>query len=108
MKTIASIAIMFLWAGQATAHEGGVDMRGVVVTAGADHIALRTAEGKEQHFAVTQRTRVTIGSAAAKIADVRPGVRAVVHARKDGERLEAVSVRAAPAKAPQPAPPRGK
>lgn len=105
MKTITFIAAMVLWAGPATAHEGGVDARGVVASASADHLALRTADGKEQHFAVTPRTHVTIGSVAAKIADIKPGMRAVVHGRKDGERFEAVSVRAA---STQPASPAGK
>lgn len=101
MKGTGFVVAVMLWVAVANAHEGGVDARGVVAAASGDHVALRTADGVEQHFAVTARTRVLIGSAAGKIADLKPGMRAVVHGRKDGDRLEAVLVRAAPAGVPQ-------
>lgn len=88
-------AALMLWgAAPGAAHEGGVDARGVVVAADGDHIAIRGTDGRDQHFAVTGQTRVMVGGAGAKVSDVRPGMRAVVHARKNGDRLEASSIRA--------------
>lgn len=79
----------------AAAHEGGVDARGVVVTASADRISVRVSDGKELVFALTPQTRVVVGSKSAKVADLVPGQRTVVHGRRAGDRLEAVSIRAA-------------
>jgi hypothetical protein len=100
------IAAAALVAGSpALAHEGGVDARGVVVSADADRISLRTGDGKEQSFGITAQTRVVVEGGTGKLADLKPGMRAVVHARKSGERLEAVSVRAAMPKSPSGRPP---
>lgn len=107
MKTIQRLAAALLLcsAAPALAHEGGVDARGVVVTVDGGDIAVRGADGKEQHFAVTAETRVVVDGNGAKVSDLRPGMRAVVHARKGSDRLEASSIRASAAKTPQPTKP---
>ncbi len=96
MKTREWMAVALLsLAVPAAAHEGGLDARGVVVTASADRISVRVGDGKELVFALTPQTRVVVGGKIAKVTDLVPGQRAVVHGRRAGDRLEAVSIRAA-------------
>ena len=95
MRTTSWLAVsMIFLAAPALAHEGGVDARGVVVAATADRVALRTGAG-ERAFDVTPRTRVVVDGHAARTGDLAAGMRAVVHARKVGDRLEARSIQAA-------------
>jgi len=95
-------ALLLCSAIPALGHEGGIDARGAVVAVAGGHIAVRGADGKEQHFAVTAETRVVVDGAGAKITDVKPGMRAVVHARKSGDRLEAGAIRATAPESPRP------
>lgn len=101
-------AALLLWSAEpAMGHEGGIDVRGVVVTADAEHVTVRGANGKEVRFALTPETRILVGNRAARPADLKSGVRAVVHGRKVGEHLQAVSIRASPLPSSGPALPRG-
>jgi len=96
MRTVQRLVVAFLlWsAAPALGHEGGVDLRGVVVSADEGHVTVRGADGKEQRFVLTPKTRVLVEGRAATPVDLALGQRAVVHARKMGGRLEAESVRA--------------
>ena len=96
MRTTAWMAAALALCGAAPAygHEGGVDAKGVVVAADSAQVSVRGLDGKEQHFALTPKTRILVEGRAANSADLAPGQRAVVHARKIGGRLEAESVRA--------------
>lgn len=97
------MAAILLWAAApAPAHEGGVDARGVVVATGSGHIAIRGADGKELRYAVTAETRVVVGGSGAGLSDVKEGMRAVVHGRRKGDRLEASSIRASAPESPRP------
>jgi hypothetical protein len=87
-----------LWAGVGHAHEGGLDARGTVSGIDAERITLRTEHGTEQAFALTASTEFVKGRAPAVREDVAPGMRAVVHARRIGDRLEARLVRVAAGK----------
>ncbi len=89
-----------LWAGVGHAHEGGIDARGTVSAIDAERITLRTERGTEQAFALTASTEFVKGKAPASRDDVAPGMRAIVHARRSGDRLEARLVRVAAGKGP--------
>ena len=94
MKTREWMAVALLSLAVPTAaHEGGVDARGVVVTASADRISV--GDRKELVFALTPQTRIVVGGKTVKVTDLVPGQRAVVHGRRAGDRLEAFSIRAA-------------
>lgn len=87
-----------LWAGVGHAHEGGLDARGTVIGIDAERITLRTERGTEQAFTLSASTEFVKGRAPAGREDVEPGMRAVVHARRSGDRLEARLVRVAAGK----------
>ena len=96
----AAATVALALAASAPAHEGGVDVRGVVKTLEPDRLEVTTAK-TSQAFALTPGTEFVKGGAPARREDVRAGDRVVVHARERGGRLEAVlvriGVRAAPA-----------
>lgn len=81
-------------------HEGGLDARGTIKAIGADEVVLSTARGTDQAYALGPDTRFRRGTAPARREDVRAGERAVVHARRDGEKLHATEIRLAPEGAP--------
>jgi hypothetical protein len=78
-------------------HEGGLDARGTIKTIGADEVVLSTAQGKDQAYALGPDTKFRRGAAPARREDVRAGERAVVHARREGDKLHATEIRLAPA-----------
>lgn len=84
----------------AAAHEGGLDARGTIKEIGADEVVLATAQGKDQTYALGPDTKYRRGTAPARREDVRAGERAVVHARREGDKLHATEIRLAPAGAP--------
>jgi hypothetical protein len=105
---VLGFATFLLFGGlPALAHEGGADFRGVISTAEGDQLVVRGADGKEHRAALTPVTRIFVSGQAAKAADLKPGLRVVVHGRKAGGQVEAVTVQAAPAKVP-PQPGAGK
>ncbi len=77
----------------ALAHEDGVHARGVVKEASKERIVLTTTEGKVFAASMGPATRVQRGGKAVGAEDIRSGERAVVHAKRDGERLEATEVK---------------
>ncbi len=79
----------------ASAHEGGVDMRGEVLSADTKQVTVRTGDGHEQRYALTPQTRITLGGVAARPADIAPGLRAVVHGRKVDGVVTATSIQLA-------------
>lgn len=80
----------------ALAHGTGVHARGTIKEVMPDRVVL-TGKGPDQAFAVDASTRILRGDGSVRIEDVRVGERAVVHARRDGERLRATEIRLAPA-----------
>lgn len=89
---VAAIAAAAAVATAARAHQGGVDVRGVVQSVAPDRIEVRTAEGVRA-FALTPATEFARAGSPARREDVRPGDRVVVHGRARGGALEAVLVR---------------
>lgn len=92
---MARILILTALAAAATAaraHQGGVDVRGVVEAVAPDRIVVTTAAGNRS-FAVTPATEFAKGGSPARLEDLRPGDRVVVHGRTRGGRTEAVLVK---------------
>ena len=92
-RTMALAAIAAMAAGPAVlAHEGGVDVRGVVEAVTPERVEVAT--GKEvRAFALTPATGYVKGDLPARREDVRPGDRVVIHGRERAGRLEAVLVK---------------
>lgn len=104
MKNIWKAGILFaaltsLVAAPAVAHEHGDRAMGVVASATAERIVIKTADGHPVTFSVTPETRFLRGESPARPEDVRAGERAVVHGKRVGEALEAVLVKLGPASA---------
>ena len=74
------------------AHEGGTHLKGTVLSAAADQLTVKSADGHETTLTVTEKTRFMRGSAPASLAEVKKGERVVIHARKAGSGLEAAEV----------------
>ncbi len=86
------VVIAWLAAARALAHEGGAHARGTVKEITADRLVLTTTSGGEVSVALVPGTQFVRGNRGISAADVHPGERAVIHASKHGERLEATEV----------------
>lgn len=98
---LATAAVALLVVPPAKAHEGGVDAKGTVKVVTAERITIETAQG-EKSFALTPGTSFARGGSPARREDLRAGERVVVHAREQNGRLEAILVRAGPARGAAP------
>lgn len=91
-RLAALAAVVAMAAGTAArAHQGGVDVRGVVRAVAPDRVEVATAK-EVRAFAITPATEFVKGGAPARREDVRPGDRVVVHGRERAGRTEAVRV----------------
>lgn len=93
IQVLLAVAAAAAIATPARAHQGGVDVRGVVRIVAPDRIEVATANGIRA-FALTPATEFVKAGAPARREDVRPGDRVVVHGRARGDRTEAVRVEA--------------
>ena len=84
----------------AGAHEGGHDVRGIVVSIGREDLTVKTSHGSEK-FVLTPETEFVKSGAPAAAGDLKASDRVVVHAKKKGSRMEAVKVEFAPAAGPK-------
>jgi hypothetical protein len=84
----------------AGAHEGGHDVRGVVVSVSREDLTVKTRQGSEK-FVLTAETEFVKNGAPATAGDLKASDRVVVHAKKKGSRMEAVKVQFAPAVGPK-------
>src|SRR6266498_5398564 len=82
-----------LAAAPATAHEKGGRVMAVVESVTTERLVVKASDGHPVEFAVTKETRFSRGERPARADDVRVGDRVVVHGKRAGERLEAVSVK---------------
>ena len=63
----------------ASAHEGhGKKVMGTVTMTAADHVMVKTADGKEQTIALNAQTKVVKGKTAVAVEGLKPGTRVVV------------------------------
>jgi hypothetical protein len=76
------------------AHEGHDHVvMGVVTTVDADHLEVRTQEGKVVAARLTKDTKYFKGQEPATLADVKEGLRAALRVRGEGKALTAGEVR---------------
>lgn len=94
--TVAVPAIA--WAHEGHAHK----LMGTVTMAAADHLMIKTAEGKDETIAVNAKTKVVRGKVALKSADIKPGTRVVVTMASDKAPLVATEVQVGTAEQPAP------
>jgi hypothetical protein len=95
------LALWTLGAPLASAHEAGDRAMGIVESIAPDRIVLKAPDGHPLAFTVTAETRFVRGQEPVRRGDVRVGERAVVRARRTGERMEATLVKLGPAAAPR-------
>ncbi len=86
------VVVAWLVGATALAHEGGTHAKGTVKEITPDRIVLATTGGTELSVALVSGTQIVRGHHAIAVKDVHPGERAVVHAARRGERLEATEV----------------
>jgi hypothetical protein len=90
----AAVAVFMVFAGAtALAHKGHVHpVRGTVVMAAADHVMMKTTDGKDVTFKVTEKTKVTSGKQAMKVEELQPGARIVVTGVSEKDPLTAATI----------------
>ncbi len=98
VRLLVLVLVAWLGGASALAHEGGAHARGTVKEITADRLVLATTGGTELSVTLVSGTQIVRGHHAIAVTDVHPGERAVVHASKHGERLEATEVMLAGAK----------
>ena len=85
--THALYGTALLWtlvSGSALAHgAGGVHLLGVVKTADAASVSLETKEGSTVTVRLDEKTRLERAGTPAQAAELQPGERVVVHAKKE-------------------------
>jgi uncharacterized protein DUF5666 len=91
MKLLSRVLLMLVFATPLAAHEGGHDSRGVVVSIAEKELTVKTSQGEEK-FVLTPQTQFVKDRSPASAQDLRASDRVVVHATKNGKRLEAVKV----------------
>jgi hypothetical protein len=90
---ILALVVALLAASPSGAHEQGDRAMGVVESVTPDRIVIKAADGHSVAFTVTPDTRFFQGNEPARPEDVRAGQRAVVHGKREGERLQAERVK---------------
>jgi len=106
MRHIAGsvLALTLVAAPVAWAHEGHAHkMMGTVSTVAADHVVVKTTDGKEHTVSVKDTTKVMHGAMAMKTADLKEGARVVITATGDKEPYAAQEIRIGTAKPVAPA-----
>ena len=86
------VAVAWLGGARALAHEGGAHLEGTVKEITANRLVLTTSAGTDLTVTLAAGTQIMRGHRAIGATDVHAGERAVVHASKHGERLEATEV----------------
>lgn len=95
MKTRIAIAFcaILAFAAIAWAHGDEVHVLGTVAKVEGSTITVTGQDGNQTTVNVTAETKFLKGSAAAKLEDVKPGERVVIHAKKVKDQLQATEVR---------------
>ena len=75
------------------AHEGhDHTVMGTVTMAAADHVMLKTTDGKDMTIQVSRDTKVTRNRQAMKVQDIKAGTRVVVTAIEENEQMKAKDI----------------
>jgi len=87
--SLLSLFVVLLSHTPAFAHGGGLHIMGTVTDLDAQHVVVKTKDGKTQSVQVTDQTTYRKGKAAATSADLKVGDRVVVHTTGKSEPLTA-------------------
>jgi hypothetical protein len=79
--------------GRALAHGSGAHIMGKVRAVHGSTLSVEEKGGKEQTIALDAKTRFEKSGSTAAVTDLQVGERVVVHARKDGDKLVAETVK---------------
>ena len=77
--SIALLAPAIAWAHEGHAHK----VMGTVTMAAADHLMVKTTDGKDETITLNAKTKVVRSKTAIKSADIKPGTRVVVIVQSD-------------------------
>ncbi len=84
-----SVFVVLVFHTLAFAHGGGAHIMGTVAALDAQHVVVKTKEGKTQSVLVNDQTTYRKGKATATSADLQVGDRVVVHTTGKGDPLTA-------------------
>lgn len=87
ISTVLGVILILLVSSLALAHGHGHVM-GTVAAMAADHIEVKTKDGKVVSVPLNEKTQYSLGKKKATAADVQVGKRVVVHLGAAGEALE--------------------
>ncbi len=79
--------------GRALAHGSGAHIMGKVRAVDGSTLLVEEKGGKEQTIALDAKTRFDKGGTSAAVTDLQVGERVVVHARKEGDKLIAETIK---------------
>lgn len=88
ISTVLGVMFLLLTATLALAHGGHAHVMGTVTATAADHIEVKTKDGKVVSIPLDKKTHYSMGKKKAAAADVQIGRRVVVHLGAGGEAVE--------------------
>jgi len=86
---ILSLFIVLFLPARAFTHGGGMHIMGTVADVDAQHVVVKTKDGKTMSVLVSEKTTYRKGKATANSADLKVGDRVVVHTTGKGDPLTA-------------------
>lgn len=93
---LALVTLVVAWGPVARAHDGhDHKVMGTITMAMADHVMLKTTEGKDVTIQVTKDTKVTRNKQPMKVEDIAVGTRVVVTASSEKDVMTAKAIQVA-------------
>jgi len=92
-----SVFVVLVFPTLAFAHGGGMHIMGTVAALDAQHVVVKTKDGKTMSILLNEKTMYRKGAAAATSADPKVGDRVVVHTTGKGDLLTAGEIHFSPA-----------
>jgi len=97
---VALVALTFSTASPALAHPGHAHkMLGTVTMVAADHVMLKDKDGKEATVYVNKDTKVLREKKPAKLEDIQNGMRVVITAQMESDKMFAKTIELGPKRA---------
>ncbi len=101
LSTLFCVVVTLTGSTIAWAHEGHAHkVMGTVTMAAADHLMIKTTDGKNATITVNAKAKVLRGKTAIKLTDIEPGTRVVVTMNSEKAPLVATEVQVGPAGQP--------
>ena len=94
LKRIATLTVFMVvfFHTLAFAHGGGTHIMGMVATLDAQHVVVKTKDGKTLSILLNKETEYRKGTTAATSTDLKVGDRVVVHATGKGNKMTASEI----------------